>query len=747
MQEITSKFTNHLKEALAKSLALVVASKQQTVHPIHLLWALLDQRDSIAAKLLVQAGVQRKNLDEYLAQQTAINELPTTIPNLSEETKIILEKAVVTATAHQHSFISTEHLLAGILQVQPDEITHFFAKTSVDMQTLQLQLKQTLALTVQIPLSPNREQDDAMFESDESLDIERALDYFAKDLTNTEYQKNQTPVIGRDQEIARVCTILGRKTKNNPVLVGDPGVGKSAIVEGLAQRITKNSIDSLKGHKVYALNLASLIAGTMYRGSFEARLQQLIDELRNEPKSILFIDELHTIVGSGSNQGSLDAANILKPALARGEIRCIGATTYEEYKKWIESDGALERRFQKISVEEPSKEETRAILSGVKQSYGKHHGVRYSDAIIDYVLDLAEEHFPDKRFPDKAIDILDEIGSYARNQNKEIKTITQSLVIEALSQATGISTQTIKRQTKQVLGDLDKTLKKNVLSQDKIIDNIVHHLKRAHAGLANTKKPLSSFLFVGPSGVGKTELAKQIAKAFFNGSRPLLRLDMSEYKEAFNASKLLGAPAGYVGYKDTNVLADHVRNYPRSVILFDEIEKAHPDIHNLLLQILEEGSIRDASGRELSFGQSIVILTSNAGRELFEKGSMGFGSEETLKSQNVRSALEDILRPELMNRLDDICVFDKLDDQTLIQIANKKLDELTQRIKEKGLLCEMSREIAGTIVKLSLKKLGARGIDRTITQHIEPIILDAIIASKRIKTCTICCKNDGFVLK
>ncbi|MFH1611433.1 MAG: ATP-dependent Clp protease ATP-binding subunit [Patescibacteria group bacterium] len=743
MEEITSKFTQHLKEALAKSLALVVESKQQTVEPIHLLWALAQQTDSIASQLLTQVGVKKEQLEKFVKLQVVGQEPRTPIPNLSEETKIILEKAVITAATHQHKFISTEHLLFGLLQMRTEDVLEFFQKESVDYYSLQSQLKQALALTVQIPLSIPSQQEDFFAEQDDILDQEHALDYFTKNLTDNEYQKKQIPIIGRDKEINRICTILGRKTKNNPVLVGDPGVGKSAIVEGLAQRILANKIPTLKNHKIYALNLASLLAGTMYRGSFEARLQELIDEIKQDPKSILFIDELHTIVGSGANTGTLDVANILKPALARGEIKCIGATTFEEYKKWIESDGALERRFQKLLIEEPSKQETKSILCGIKNAFGSHHHLNYPDAILDLILDLSDSQFPNKRFPDKAIDLMDEVGSYAKFHRSEIKKATQELVIETLCAITGAKQSDIKRQTKQLLQEIEKTLSDNIFGQQDVIKNVSHILKCARLGLKDGQKPMASFLFVGPSGVGKTELAKQIAKAFFHGPRPILRLDMSEYKEAFNASKLLGSPAGYIGYKDANVLADHIRNYPRSVILFDEIEKAHPDIHNLLLQILEEGTLRDATGRELSFQHAVIILTSNAGQELFAKGRIGFGSNNQVSETEIRASLEDVLRGELLNRIERICQFNILSTDTLRQIAKQKLKSLAQKAQKNNLDVIFDDAIINIIAENSSKKHGARGIDQQINQKIEPIIINALLHPKTGKKIKIKVNNKG----
>ncbi len=742
MQEITAKFTNHLKEALAKSLAFVVESKQNTVNPIHLLWALALQPDSVAAKILQNAGVTRSKLETYISNQQMKPQKPLSIPNLAEDTKIIIEKAVITANMYNHSYISTEHLLSGLLQVQSDEIMRFFANEKIDTSDVQTQIKQTLNMTIQIPMQ--QPQEEFMIEQEELSESERALEFFAQELTHPEYLKEQTPVIGRDKEIYRLCTILGRKTKNNPVLVGDPGVGKSAIVEGLAQRIAKGKIKTLKGHTVHSLNLASLLAGTMYRGSFEARIQQLIDELKENNSAILFIDEMHTIVGSGANSGSLDAANILKPALARGDIRCIGATTFEEYKKWIESDGALERRFQKIQVEEPSKEETRTILKGIKKSYGAHHDVSYSDSVLDLILELSDVHFPDKCFPDKAIDVMDEIGAFATQKTKRVKTITQSLVIEAISHMTGLPKATLKQQKTQTLRNLPKQLSEAIIGQDNVIRSVSHTLQRAHIGLSDKHKPLASFLFVGPSGVGKTELAKQIAKHYFKGPRPLLRLDMSEYKESFNASKLLGSPAGYVGYKDTNVLADHIRNYPHSVILFDEIEKAHPDIHNLLLQILEEGSIRDATGRELSFAHSIIALTSNAGQELFTRGAVGFGSNDSIHETEVRSKLEEILRPELLNRLDSICAFDALGINTLKKIAKQQLDRLSEKLADRNIECAFAPSTINTIIKGASKQHNARGIHQFIAQNIESLIVQQILDNKKQKTLKISPRGSIF---
>lgn len=728
MQEITAKFTNHLKEALAKSLSLVVESNQNTVYPIHLLWALSLQRESIACKILSSAGVTKEKIENYIAQQEIISEPALTIPNLAEETKIIIEKAVVTANMYSHAFISTEHLLSGLLQTQPDEIVRFFTQEKIDPQEVTMRIKQTLNLTIQIPI----EQPSEEFLADES-ELEpgqSALEFFTQELTDPEYLKDQAPVIGREQETQRLCTILGRKTKNNPILVGEPGVGKSAIVEGLAQRIAKKEVKRFEGYRVYALQLASLLAGTMYRGAFEARLQQLIEELKEDPKSILFIDEIHSIVGSGSNNGSLDAADILKPALARGEIRCIGATTFEEYKKWIESDGALERRFCKVQVEEPTQEETKIILKGIKSSYESHHRIRYSDQIIEELLELADIHFPGKHYPDKAIDVLDEIGSFASQKSSSVRTITHTLLIEALSHMTGTPAATIDKSRTQGIKHLHRNLSDAVIGQDEVITSVTHLLQRGSFGLNDAKKPLASFLFVGPSGVGKTELAKQIAKHIFQGPKPILRLDMSEYKEAFNASKLLGSPAGYIGYKDANVLSDHIKHYPRSVILFDEIEKAHPDIHNLLLQILEEGTIRDATGRELHFGHAVIVLTSNVGQELFTRGAVGFQKEEKIHAADIRSKLEDLLRPELLNRIDNVCAFNPLSEEALRQIAKRQLQRLEEKLAQQKRSCAFAPSLVDTIVQNSSKRHGARGISQYIAQNIEPQIIDQFMKKK-----------------
>ncbi len=733
MLEITSRFTQHLKETLAKSLSIVVSSNCKTVFPIHLLLALAQQEDSIASKILQQNGVKKENLEQFIKNEYSGQELPTPIPNLSEETKIILENAVITAATHEHRFISTEHLLFGILETQTDDVRKFFQKESVNISQLQNTIKQTLSLTLQIPISIPQEQEEYFAQQNDEIETQRALDYFTKNITNLEYRKTQTPVIGRSNEIERLCVILGRKTKNNPVLVGDPGVGKSAIVEGLAQLIAQNKIPSLKNHNIYSLNISSLIAGTMYRGSFETRLQQLINELKDEKNSILFIDELHTIVGAGSNSGTMDVANILKPALAKGEIKCIGATTYEEYKKWIESDGALERRFQKIQVEEPSVDETRAILQGIKKSFATHHNVNYTDQIIDLMLELSNKYFPDKRFPDKAIDLMDEVGSYARKHKPDVKKITQELVIDAICSITSMKHEAIKKQTKQSLNEIEKTLGQKIIGQEDSIAKVSHALKRARVGIRDEQKPVASFLFIGPSGVGKTELAKQIAKEYFQGPRNILRLDMSEYKEAFNASKLLGSPAGYIGYKDSNVLADHIHNYPRSVILFDEIEKAHPDVLNLLLQILEEGTLRDASGRELSFKHAIIILTSNAGHKLFSAGGIGFEKNNAISESEIRSTLEDILRPELLNRIDLICPFKTLSDEALAQITIQKLECLAQKVQKHGLKMSFDDGVVDKLVNKSQKTHGARALEQQIIQYIEPLIVDELLAKNTKK--------------
>jgi ATP-dependent Clp protease ATP-binding subunit ClpC len=627
---------------------------------------------------------------------------------------------------------------------------------------------------------------------------QNALDFFATNLTNENAQKTIDPVIGRDTEIERLIHILCRRTKNNPILLGDPGVGKTAIVEGLAKKILSGDVpDLLLNKKIYALDLGMLIAGTIYRGEFEARLRQVIEEVLNNPDIILFIDELHNIVGTGSNQGTMDAANILKPALARGHIRCIGATTPGEFKKYIESDPALERRFQPIFVKEPSLTDTVKIIQGIKINYEAYHNVHITDEAIVAAVELSDRYISNKFLPDKAIDVIDETAAAKRLtvkmqpwQNKlvrtkqklekiilakeqaaaqdkfseavklkdeeeklrsEIKKIEKMSTTKKIKAAAHVDVQDIYQQIAKITGVsptellLDKPeqfdvltqkLKEYIVGQDTVIETVARLIRQAQLGLSHPERPLASFLFVGESGVGKTELAKTLAKLLYPGSDALIKLDMSEFNESFGVSKLLGSPAGYIGYKESNQFTDRIKMNPHCIILFDEIDKAHRDVIKLLLQILENGEITDSTGRKISLKHAIIIMTTSLGAEDVKRGIIGFSERDThaltpeLVSQ-LTEKLKDHFSPEVINRIDRICIFNPLSHDQLIKLAELELVKFNERLKNHHTSLEAQPDIFEWFIKqLPEKQRGARDIRRLVREKSENLIADLILKRK-----------------
>lgn len=803
--DIIDKFTTHLKHVLSRALCLVVETKGSGIEPLHLVWALATQKGSIGAEILHKAKITEKAVDGLfpLPERAAVKEIKeqveTLTPKLSIETKRAIEKAILTANVYEHKYVGTEHLLSGVLQIEDASVKKFLEDHKVDLKILRQQITMVLKSTSKFPdlaaslggLAGGELQEMGQSQVREKRRGKKggsktpALDFFAVDLTTPEIQTKIDPVIGREVEIERLMQILCRRTKNNPILLGDPGVGKTAIVEGLAKKITNGEVpDVLQGKRILSLDLSLIIAGTMYRGEFEGRLKQIIDETKANPEVILFIDEVHTIIGAGSASGSLDAANILKPALARGEIRCIGATTTTEFKKHIESDPALERRFQSVLVDEPSPEKTLKILEGLKTNYEKYHGVTISKEAIVAAVDLAHRYLTDKFFPDKAIDLIDEAASSIRVRQKaspvekkireleadlnrlqeekrqaitnehfieaialkeqeravdeQIKKIERTRakrktgiigrlgaknIAEVVSRATGIPVQELIDTEKERLKNLESVLEQHILGQTKVVHTVADCIRRAKTGIAHPNRPLASFLFVGPSGVGKTELAKVIAEEVFQDPNALVRLDMSEFSEGFTVSKLIGAPAGYVGYKESAKLTDAIKRKPYSVVLFDELEKAHNDILNLLLQILDEGHITDAAGKKINFKNTIVIMTSNVGSDRLHEHEVGFGAE-LQKQKNlpsdIQTSLGDRFRPEFLNRIDRVCIFEILKPETLTAIVDLQIKELNERLKPHHLAITIDDTLRNWIVKNGTREEhGARALRRVIQDHIE----------------------------
>lgn len=811
--DIVDKFSTHLKNVLTRALCFVVEMNAKTIEPEHLLWALGTQRGSIGAEILKKAGLKQTELRALIGATECVrmdvNGTDATL-RLSTDAKRIVEKAVLTANIYGHRYVGTEHLLSGILQVQSERINDFFAKQKTNLKELREQLSMVLKSTSKFPdmttaIAKDETQTTVQEEEREKL---AALHFFGREITTLEAQKQIDPVIGREAEIDRLMRVLCRRTKNNPLLTGAPGVGKTAIVEGLAKRIVEGRVPSVLAHRrIFAIDMALMVAGTMYRGEFEGRLRQVIEEVKNNDDIVLFIDEIHSIVGAGSASGSMDAANILKPALARGDIRCIGATTPDEYKRHIESDSALERRFQTILVEEPTAEDTQQILEGVAPYYEAFHRVRIMPEAISRALELSVRHLNDRQLPDKAIDLLDEACAHVRiaqdqptpvrqrrlleedlkrvrdtkrqavveerfedamELKEEEERVRRSLALadgktetllfpavlgrhieEVVSRMTGIPLQELAGHSELSLPELSARLRARVFGQDHIVEPVASALLRAKSGVTHPKRPLASFLFAGPSGVGKTELARAIAEVFFHERKNLVRLDMSEYAEGFTVSKLIGSPAGYVGYKDQSNLTDRVKQRPYSVVLFDELEKAHPDVQNLLLQILEEGELTDATGRAVNFKNTIVVMTTNVGLERFENNGIGFSGSDaqnkTALTQDIRKELEERFRPELINRFETTCLFQPLTSDTLLLIIEKELKELARRLFESHAVeLTVKPGLEKHLVSLLDRKLGARSVRQIVQQNIETKIAERLSKKDRPNMLILRLHRDGI---
>ena len=811
---VFDKFTNHSKKALETAYLFAVRNNH-AIDIEHILLGITKEKGSIGYDILQKIHSNSAIADRIISQSKNKKQGRKKMkPVFALGAIAALERAALLASSHMHPYIGTEHILFSILSYESEKIQRLFQKEHIDIKEMKNRLELVFKSTSKFPQMSgmlnnfSRRMDDlGIFDPVlENTQKKSYLELFATHLSDKKNQKNIDPVIGREDEIQRIIQILSRRTKNNPLLLGDPGVGKTAIVEGLAKKILLGEVPQALLHKkIYALDLGLLIAGSSFRGEFEQRLKQILIEIKQNPNIILFIDEIHNIIGAGSAMGAMDAANILKPSLARGEIRCIGATTSEEYKKHIENDAAFERRFQIVHIAEPSVEKTIDILFGIKENYEKFHHVFITDEAIQAAAKLSYRYIQDKFLPDKAIDCIDEAASSIKIQkgmhpleqnmqeledkynsiiemkkqavineeydtalnfraeedallkkiselknllsleNKKIEgRITEKHIREAISRASRIPMDDLNEEERNKWMTLEKKISEKIIGQNEAVHTLSQHLKRSWAGISDRSRPLGSFIFLGPSGVGKTELAKILAETIFHHQKSLIRVDMSEFSESFNISKLIGSPAGYVGYKDANLLTDRVKKQPYSLVLLDEIEKAHPQIFNIMLQILEDGNLTDASGKTVSFRNTIIIMTSNLGTEDFNKtASMGFGEKgdeatnQTFEStkKNVLEKLTKFFKQEFLNRIDKTIVFKPLGSESIQNIVNLQIKDLGKRLSEKNIELNYDSKVTQWIADKSYAPhLGARAIRNTISEHIETPMADFLLSKPKSET-------------
>lgn len=802
-------FTQKANEAMNLAIECAAKMGHTYIGTEHILMGLIEEQTGVAAATLSECGVTSEELQSKI-EATVGRGSPTTLTpeDFTPRTKRIMQTAVITSAQVGHNFVGTEHLLVALLSERDSYAVKFIEEMGISVSSVITALKSSL----------NDDKDkefptEAHNKHTEHKGKNKNLEKFGRDLTEAAKSGEIDPVIGREQEIRRVIEILSRRTKNNPVLIGEPGVGKTAVAEGLALKIAKGEVpEVLKEKRVFSLNLTGMIAGTKYRGDFEERIKGVIDELKKDGNTILFIDELHTIVGAGSAEGSADAANILKPTLAKGDFQVIGATTLNEYRKYIEKDSALERRFQPVKVGEPTKAEAVEILKGLKDRYEAHHKVKISDEAIESAVELSVRYIADRYLPDKAIDLIDESASRLRLREqtappelKDIEKEIESLEIEkseavtnqdferaaqvrdkqkeltkaleekkeqwktqrevnvavvlkediakTVSDWSGVPAEEITREESDRLLNLEKELHNRVIGQDKAVTAVAKAIRRGRAGLKEENRPIGSFIFSGPTGVGKTELTKALASAIFGDENAMLRLDMSEFMEKHTVSKLIGSPPGYVGFEEGGQLTEKVRRKPYSVILFDEIEKAHPDVFNMLLQILEDGRLTDSQGRTVSFKNTIIIMTSNVGARLITdtKKSLGFDTQSESTNDNIRETvfneLKKVFRPEFLNRVDDVIVFSKLTKDEVKEIAALMLKGLSKRVEALGYTLEFTDKVIERIADEGFDEAyGARPIRRAVRSLVEDELSEKLLSGElKDKSRIVCDFEEGKI--
>ena len=790
---MTYKFTNSAQNVIEIAKEIAVELGHNYIGTEHILYGLTEEENGVASRVLENQGITPENVLEEIENLIGRDdEKEITSLSFTPRTKRIIENAFVEARKLDSEYIGTEHILIGIMREADSIAVRIMLDLGINPQKLYNEIVKVLEEDENINM-----QDGGSNKNSGSYNSTPTLNQYGTDLTKEASMGKLDPVIGRKNEIERVVQILSRRTKNNPCLIGEPGVGKTAVVEGLAEKIVQGDVpELLKNKRVVTIDLSSMVAGAKYRGDFEERIKKALNEVKKAGDVILFIDEIHTIVGAGSAEGAIDAANILKPLLARGEIQLIGATTLNEYRKYIEKDSALERRFSPVTVNEPTHEETVQILKGIRDKYEAHHNIKITDEAINSAVELSTRYINDRFLPDKAIDLIDEASSKIRltsleepetikelenkiqnmNQEKEdavkiqkfekaaklrdevnslkeelekeknkwknkktksIPKLTEEDIAKVIASWTGIPAAKITQDENKKLKNLDKELHKRVIGQNEAVEAVAKAIRRSRVGLKNPNRPIGSFLFLGPTGVGKTELSKALAESLFGTEDSIIRIDMSEFMEPHSVAKLIGAPPGYVGFDDGGQLTEKIRRKPYSVILFDEIEKAHPDVMNMLLQILEDGRLTDSQGRTVNFKNTVIIMTSNIGARLItEKKSLGFANssdEDEIKEyedikKNVMAELKKELRPEFINRIDDIIVFHKLNDDEIRSIIDLLLKNVEQRLVEQGLNIKIDKSVKELIAKKGVdKEFGARPLRRAIQNIVEDKLAEEIL--------------------
>ena len=797
------KFTNRAKKVIEIANDKSIELGHNYIGTEHILYGLVKEGEGVASKVLTNKGITAekvlKEIQEMLGNGREIQESLGFTPR----SKRILENAFIEARRIGFNYIGTEHLLLAILKEEDSIATKIILELNVEIPQIYNEIAKVI--NEEVDIENNKEIKNNKYKNSQTP----ILNQFGEDITEKAEEGKFDNIVGRDKEIERIIEILSRRTKNNPCLIGEPGVGKTAIVEGLAEKIVIGNVpQNLVDKRIVSMDLSGMVAGTKYRGDFEDRIKKAINEVKKAGNIILFIDEIHTIVGAGAAEGAIDAANILKPLLARGEIQLIGATTLEEYRKYIEKDSALERRFTTIQVDEPTETETIEILYGIRDKYEAHHNVKITDEAIKSATKLSIRYITDRYLPDKAIDLIDESASKIRTRKfiepDEIKKLQEEIdkiekekdeailsqqfekaaslrdkenemkikleqnikiwekqkdvditeiheenIAEVISKWTGIPIQRLNEDENEKMKHLEENLHKRVIGQNEAVEAVAKAIKRGRIGLKDPKRPIGSFLFLGPTGVGKTELSKALAESIFDNENTMIRLDMSEYMEPHSISKIIGAPPGYVGFDNGGQLTEKVRRKPYSLILFDEIEKAHQDVMNLLLQILEDGRLTDSQGREVDFKNTIIIMTSNIGAKyMTDKKVLGFENGKNSDTKEYEETKEEIMkelkrefRPEFINRIDEIIVFHKLEESEITQIAQIMLNQVERRLEEKSYLIKIDSSVAENISKTKIdKNYGARPLRRAIQELVEDKIAEDILNGKIVR-------NKEFIFK